>query len=395
MSQVIYEYLLVKSVGISILMLFVLVARLPALKYSNAAIAYSLWWILPIYLVLPINLVDLSSTSQIMTIFARGSQMVIELNSLNNFKEYSISTIVTTIWSAGFIFSIALYVRQYRLLHASLHSFKLESSAASNLQLNKRKSIKVVTSNLVNYPAVFGVLSNYLIVPSNFNQFHSQKQEMILRHELYHLSRRDHKSNVIRAIIKCIFWFNPVVYFVEPFFEIDQEMSCDLGVLRKSNKIQRKVYAEVLLDSVAALRPYPLISQWKYQSLIKERFKMLNKTSSKKWHSWLVCMLAVSSIWVTSGTVLAKKETSVAKEARPVVMIQPRYPREAAINGVEGWVKLKLDVDSQGKPINISVVDAMPQGVFENDALKAIAKWRFSPLGEQKNMVYTMEFKVE
>lgn len=87
-------------------------------------------------------------------------------------------------------------------------------------------------------------------------------------------------------------------------------------------------------------------------------------------------------------------------DAIPMVIIEPRYPRKAAMEGIEGWVRFEFTVAPDGSPMNVKVVDAKPKRIFERDARKAIYKWKFKPrvidgkAVEQPNMRYTMEFKL-
>lgn len=87
-------------------------------------------------------------------------------------------------------------------------------------------------------------------------------------------------------------------------------------------------------------------------------------------------------------------------DAIPMVIIEPRYPRKAAMEGLEGWVRFQFTVAPDGSPKDVKVIDAKPKRVFERDARKAIYKWKFKPrvidgkAVEQPNMRYTMEFKL-
>ena len=87
-------------------------------------------------------------------------------------------------------------------------------------------------------------------------------------------------------------------------------------------------------------------------------------------------------------------------EAIPMVIIQPRYPRKAAMEGIEGWVKFKFTISPDGTPKDVELIDAKPRRIFERDARRAIYKWKFKPkvvdgkAMEQKNMVYTMQFQL-
>lgn len=61
------------------------------------------------------------------------------------------------------------------------------------------------------------------------------------------------------------------------------------------------------------------------------------------------------------------------------VMAPPAYPYRAAQAGIEGYVDLRFDITASGATENIQVVHAEPEGVFEQSALAAVARWRFQP----------------
>jgi protein TonB len=63
----------------------------------------------------------------------------------------------------------------------------------------------------------------------------------------------------------------------------------------------------------------------------------------------------------------------------PVVVIRPQYPREAALSGIEGWVKVEFTITESGTVRNPRVVDARPPRVFNREAIRAILKWKFKP----------------
>ncbi len=63
----------------------------------------------------------------------------------------------------------------------------------------------------------------------------------------------------------------------------------------------------------------------------------------------------------------------------PVVVIRPMYPREAAMAGIEGWVKVEFMITETGTVKDPRVVDARPPRVFNREAVRAIMKWKFKP----------------
>jgi protein TonB len=67
------------------------------------------------------------------------------------------------------------------------------------------------------------------------------------------------------------------------------------------------------------------------------------------------------------------------REFSRVSTAQPDYPEDARRKGTEGWVRLEFTVNERGQVRDIIVVAAEPEGVFEDAASGALARWRFRP----------------
>jgi protein TonB len=65
------------------------------------------------------------------------------------------------------------------------------------------------------------------------------------------------------------------------------------------------------------------------------------------------------------------------RDVIPLVRIPPEYPPHSG--NTEGWVKVQFSITETGSVRDAFVVDANPTGVFDAAALKAIARWRYSP----------------
>ncbi|MFT5139461.1 MAG: protein TonB [Lysobacterales bacterium] len=63
----------------------------------------------------------------------------------------------------------------------------------------------------------------------------------------------------------------------------------------------------------------------------------------------------------------------------PLVVIRPMYPRDAAMKGIEGWVKVAFTITEIGTVKDPSVLDSDPPRIFNREALRAILKWKFKP----------------
>lgn len=64
---------------------------------------------------------------------------------------------------------------------------------------------------------------------------------------------------------------------------------------------------------------------------------------------------------------------------RPVQPIQPQYPEQARIQGIQGYVVLQLRIDQFGVVQDIEVQESNPPGVFDQSSLEAFRQARFHP----------------
>ncbi|PIP80786.1 MAG: energy transducer TonB [Gammaproteobacteria bacterium CG22_combo_CG10-13_8_21_14_all_40_8] len=86
-------------------------------------------------------------------------------------------------------------------------------------------------------------------------------------------------------------------------------------------------------------------------------------------------------------------------DAIPTLLFNPQYPRQALMDGTEGFVRLKFIVQSDGSPRDVVIVNSNPKRLFDKSALRAIYKWKFRPrkvdgVNVEQSMFYTMVFKM-
>ena len=63
----------------------------------------------------------------------------------------------------------------------------------------------------------------------------------------------------------------------------------------------------------------------------------------------------------------------------PIVRIEPQFPREALLKGIDGWVEIEFTIEPDGSVSDPKVVNAQPPRIFNRNALRAIYKWKFKP----------------
>jgi protein TonB len=82
---------------------------------------------------------------------------------------------------------------------------------------------------------------------------------------------------------------------------------------------------------------------------------------------------------ITGGLTVGRGSDQQDGELMPLVRIAPQYPMRAAMDGIEGWVKLEFTITESGDVTDVKVTEAKPRRVFNREAIRAIRKWRFKP----------------
>lgn len=99
------------------------------------------------------------------------------------------------------------------------------------------------------------------------------------------------------------------------------------------------------------------------------------------------------------GAFLGPQNTGGNSQLVPLVRINPQYPRNELIAGVEGWVKVKFTVEADGSVSSPKIIESKPPRVFDTAALRAIKKWKFKPkvvngVAVTQNGTQIIEFKI-
>lgn len=66
-------------------------------------------------------------------------------------------------------------------------------------------------------------------------------------------------------------------------------------------------------------------------------------------------------------------------DATPVFVVEPEWPREAQIEGIEGYVRVQFTIREDGSVADPEILESEPRRVFDRAALRAIERWRFRP----------------
>lgn len=95
-------------------------------------------------------------------------------------------------------------------------------------------------------------------------------------------------------------------------------------------------------------------------------------------------------------------EMGPGKEPQPVYQMAAYYPVRPYQQKIEGWVEIGFGLDSSGSVVSARVIRSDPPGTFDDAALEAFRKWRYTPMLDgtgrptsASGFVYTMPFTIK
>lgn len=338
MLKNIFVYLLHNSIAVCVVILTVFAVRL-FLRRAPKKYSYILWAIVGIYLLCPIRL---SSPISIYSLINNVSDTFLEHHSLplnaknfadknktyneknqktkdsNKSKFDNVSstnknqktkqnqnntagtenisqslTVTTTayIWLCG---CIVLLVRNLFLIWRTKQTV---------LMAIRRKD-NIYESECISTPFVIGIVRPKIYIPFNLSE---QEREYILKHEQYHIRRKDQIIKICAYILCVIYWFQPLIWFAYFVMIRDMEMSCDEYVLKNSKSDIRVAYSTSLLKLATKTEDFNAGLPAFGESDIRKRVKNIMKFNvKKKWVS-VVAAIAVVIVGVSCLTKAAVK----------------------------------------------------------------------------------------
>lgn len=155
-----------------------------------------------------------------------------------------------------------------------------------------------------------------------------------------------------------------------------------------------KAYGWIKLSGKSAQTEVELVDKI-YQNLSDEQqveadmfYAHLSETLSEE-------ALKVALEPIYKNTDRSSRTESKREDPKIVKWISPLYPREASYKGVEGWVTVSYQLDSEGRATNLHVIDSYPGNVFVRNTLKAIKRWEFKipPGDEPYQEIYKFKLK--
>jgi hypothetical protein len=103
----------------------------------------------------------------------------------------------------------------------------------------------VRVSSEVDAPAVIGIVSPIVVVPTSSASWSEARRRAVLLHERGHVEARDLAVQVLVSIVCSLHWFNPLAWIAARRLRLERELAADEAVLRAG--VGASSYAEDLL----------------------------------------------------------------------------------------------------------------------------------------------------
>lgn len=322
--------------------LLVLALRRPLMARLGASIVYALWALVPVAGLAMLLPAPESAPTPMMLVARIGALSPVATRAAQA-ETFAWTTFAVVLWVSGALATAALFAwQQWRFQR------RLAGSAPHGEGLR-------IAHGSEGLPAVVGLLRPRIVLPADFDlRYDAGERELILCHERIHVARRDLWANAVAAVLRALFWFNPLLHYAAWRFRRDQELACDERVVAHHPQ-RRRDYAGAMLKTQMADSSLPVGCHWQASTPLKERIAMLKEHAPKPMRSAVGAALVLS---------LLAGGGYVAWAAQPVA---PHSATDAAAKKERYAVDLNVEVD--GKPagsFKVIAISGQPFGFTVN-----------------------------
>lgn len=304
----------------TLLMLLVLAIRNPVRRSFGPGIAYALWALPVLRMLLPplpaswqeSAVTPITQAAEVVTYYVvepMGGATPADIAAATPVGPVLWPVILIAIWTVGALGFIA-----YHLIAHERFTRRVRRLARS-IRLVAGGSVEVIETDAATGPLAFGVLRKFVAFPRDFaERYDPLERDLALAHELGHHARGDLIANWVALVVLALHWFNPVAWRAFRAFRADQEMACDALVLAGRAAGLRHAYGRAIVKSahggaVSAACHLHTINE------LKGRLKMLN-VHEKKSRSRLMAGSGATAALMLTGLGVTASGTQAAERVR-------------------------------------------------------------------------------
>lgn len=213
---------------------------------------------------------------------------------------YNRMNILAYVWLIGAIALMLLNVVRYVRLNIKIRKNSEVISCPETRAYTDRKINVRVWENVAS-PFITGIFRPMLILPKT--ELSGEQLDNILRHEMTHFKRHDILYKWFAELVKCIHWFNPMVWYVSKQIASECEISCDMAVTKNMTNSEEMSYISTILSLLPTGKSIglPLTTQMaSSKNFLKRRFVMIkNKKTTSRFMSVISAVIAAIMLSTT------------------------------------------------------------------------------------------------
>lgn len=234
----------------------------------------------------------------------------------------SIWNILSIIWIIGVVGMIGYEVVLYQSVYKSIQRWRRPAPKEYQQQfvlvcqeMHISKSIPVYQCAKISSPMIVGIYRPSIILPER--EYQKESLYYIYKHELTHFVHGDLYYKLLQTIVRCIYWFHPLVHAMYQQAAFDVELVCDEKVTKNQSETFCREYSLVLLDTLTAQnqRTFPLSTCFFNggRDQMKERFRRIMGTNKKKYGFGLFGLLIICAVILGNVSLHPKKDADIRK----------------------------------------------------------------------------------
>ncbi len=236
----------------------------------------------------------------IQTDTAQKPQVLQKVFGIWNRIVYNRVSILAWLWLIGAMLLILLNIARYISLNVKIRkNGEIISLSEIGEYTNRKINVRVWES--IASPFMTGVIKPTLILPKT--ELSSEQLHNILCHEMTHFKRRDILYKCFAEFVKCVHWFNPVIWYVTRQIATECEISCDIAVTKNMSDSEEMSYINTILSllPMGKSKQLPLTTQMaSSKKILKRRFIMIkNKKTTSRFMSVISAVIAVAMLSTT------------------------------------------------------------------------------------------------
>lgn len=165
---------------------------------------------------------------------------------------------ILPIWLTGFVIVFGWQLFSHFHLRRALLSqarqirdpevMELWMKAQNSIQMELPQH-RLYRCGAVQTPMSIGLIKKTICVLLPDKSYTADELELIFRHELIHIKRKDSQCKLTLIFFTSLFWFNPFGILAKRRCSEDLELSCDESVLLGASQATREKYARLLLQT--------------------------------------------------------------------------------------------------------------------------------------------------